>query len=68
MLDTPRSTKASLDFRPVAQAPGTPLLLADAVSAGFPAPAQDCQEGRIDLNRELVLIRIDPACACEVSP
>lgn len=34
---------------------GTPLLLADAVSAGFPSPAQDCQEGVIDLNRELVL-------------
>lgn len=30
------------------------LLLADAVSAGFPSPAQDYQEGRIDLNRELV--------------
>ena len=31
-----------------------PLLLADEVAAGFPSPAQDYQEGTIDLNRELV--------------
>jgi DNA polymerase V len=30
------------------------LLLANAVAAGFPSPAQDYQEGVIDLNRELV--------------
>lgn len=39
---------------PVADSPGTELLLADAVSAGFPSPAQDYQDGVIDLNRELV--------------
>lgn len=55
MLDMQRTTQASLDFHPVTDDEGTPLLLADAVSAGFPSPAQDCQEGRIDLNRELVL-------------
>jgi len=31
-----------------------PLLLAEEVAAGFPSPAQDYQEGTIDLNRELV--------------
>lgn len=33
---------------------GTALLLGDSVSAGFPSPAQDYQDGTIDLNRELV--------------
>lgn len=39
---------------PVADAPGTELLLAESVSAGFPSPAQDYEDGVIDLNRELV--------------
>jgi DNA polymerase V len=30
------------------------LLFADEVAAGFPSPAQDYVDGKIDLNRELV--------------
>lgn len=38
----------------IADSPGLEIPLADAVSAGFPSPAQDYQDGTIDLNRELV--------------
>jgi len=49
-----RNASATLDIRRVEPSSSQVLLLADAVSAGFPSPAQDCQEGTIDLNRELI--------------
>lgn len=45
---------AGLHIVPWSGSESLELLLADAVSAGFPSPAQDYQEGKIDLNRELV--------------
>ena len=41
-------------FDRIADSPGLEIPLTDAVSAGFPSPAQDYHEGTIDLNRELV--------------
>ncbi len=55
MLAIHHRTTAALEILRPGESLGTPLLLADAVSAGFPSPAQDCQDGVIDLNRELVL-------------
>lgn len=54
MLATHHHTTAALEILRPGESLGTPLLLADAVSAGFPSPAQDCQDTVIDLNRELV--------------
>lgn len=48
------ANRADLRIYPWGGGDSLELLLADAVSAGFPSPAQDYQEGRIDLNRELV--------------
>jgi len=54
MLASRHSTSNTLDIRRPEPSSSQVLLLADAVSAGFPSPAQDCQEGTIDLNRELI--------------
>lgn len=54
MQESRYDTSDILDFRRPEPSSSLVLLLADAVSAGFPSPAQDCQEGTIDLNRELV--------------
>jgi len=52
-----RAVEASSTCRvyPVETSTELELLLANAVAAGFPSPAQDYQDGVIDLNRELVV-------------
>jgi DNA polymerase V len=44
----------TLKIRPITTDTELELLLGNAVAAGFPSPAQDYQDGVIDLNRELV--------------
>lgn len=50
----PPPAEASLLFHGISGEGHLELLLAEEVSAGFPSPAQDYQDGTIDLNRELV--------------
>jgi DNA polymerase V len=45
---------AVLEYDPDLEGPAGPLITAAAVPAGFPSPAQDYFDGRIDLNKHLI--------------
>jgi DNA polymerase V len=45
---------AVLEYDAGLQGPAGPLIAAAAVPAGFPSPAQDYFDGRIDLNKHLI--------------
>jgi DNA polymerase V len=45
---------AVLEYDPDLAGPAGPLIAAAAVPAGFPSPAQDYFDGRIDLNKHLI--------------
>jgi DNA polymerase V len=45
---------AVLEYDPDLAGPAGPLTAAAAVPAGFPSPAQDYFDGRIDLNKHLI--------------
>lgn len=47
-------TKAEIIFQPVLYDSRGQKVFTERISAGFPSPASDYEEGRLDLNRHLV--------------